>query len=308
MSVEHIFSVDVEDYFQVSAFERIVDRREWDRFPSRVERNTDVLLDLLHRYDAKGTFFTLGWVADRHPQVVRRIVAAGHEIASHGWWHQRVTSINQTQFREDVYASKALLEDVSGTRVAGYRAPSFSITPQTEWALDTLIDVGYQYDSSLFPIHRANYGFPNTPPIPHVIHRQRGDIVEFPLATVRMGRKLIPAAGGGYLRHFPYAIIRRAFRDHARAGTSAVFYIHPWEIDPEQPRLAAPALTRVRHYRNLDKTLPRIERLLSEFRFTSVLQRMRNDEDAYSLVATREHHVPGIQPSSASPSAVATSA
>lgn len=272
--MEHIFTVDVEDYFQVSAFEGAVSRSDWDRFPTHVEQNTDTILDLLQRHNATATFFTLGWVADRHPAVVRKIVKAGHEIASHGWWHQRVTSMTPKQFREDVYASKSLLEDVSGHRVSGYRAPSFSITPQTEWALDILIETGYRYDSSLFPIQRTNYGFPNTPTMPHVIHRKSGNLIEFPLATLRMGRKLIPAAGGGYLRHFPYAIIRKAFKANSNARIPAVFYIHPWELDVDQPRIEAAALTRVRHYRNLHKTLPRMERLLSEFRFTSIAKRL----------------------------------
>jgi polysaccharide deacetylase family protein (PEP-CTERM system associated) len=304
--VEHIFSVDVEDYFQVSAFEGIVDRSRWDDFPCRVERNTDILLELLYRHNASGTFFTLGWVAQKCPGLIRRIVDAGHEIASHGWWHRRVTSMTPEEFREDIHSAKAILEDVSGQRVLGYRAPSFSITPQTQWALDVLIEVGYQYDSSLFPIARTNYGFPDTPPIPHIIHRPNGDIIEFPLATMRMGKKRIPAAGGGYLRHFPYAIIRRAFQDHAQAGTPGVFYIHPWEIDADQPRLEAPLLTRVRHYRNLDKTLPRLERLLSEFHFTSIAKRMMNSLPALNVVAsptdadTSTHKKP--------PTAVATSA
>lgn len=274
MSMEHIFSVDVEDYFQVSAFESNIERRSWDDYPSRVERNTDIILEMLAKHNATGTFFTLGWVADRFPNVVRKIVNAGHEIASHGWWHQRITTMTPQQFKEDVYSAKALLEDVSGHRVLGYRAPSFSLTPKTDWALDVLIETGYRYDSSLFPIRRKDYGFPETPPLPHVIHRDNGEIMEFPLATLRIGKQHIPAAGGGYIRHFPYAIIRKAFREHTSNQIPGVFYIHPWEIDPDQPTIDTTAITRLRHYRNLDKTATRLERLLSEFKFTSIAKQL----------------------------------
>jgi polysaccharide deacetylase family protein (PEP-CTERM system associated) len=280
----HIFTVDVEDYFQVYALERFVDRSEWDRFPSRVERNTDVILELLDRHGATGTFFTLGWVADKHPAIVRRIVDAGHEIASHGWWHRKVTMLSRAQFREDVYAAKMALEQVSGHPVLGYRAPSFSITPGFEWAFDVLLETGYRYDSSLFPIKRMNYGYPKTPPIPHLIHRDKGDLMEFPLATTRIGTMHIPAAGGGYLRQFPYAIIRRAFREHTNAGMPAVFYIHPWEVDPDQPRFDVPLLTRIRHYRKLGKTAGLIDRLLAEFRFTSIARRLASQR--YALLNT----------------------
>jgi polysaccharide deacetylase family protein (PEP-CTERM system associated) len=280
VSTTHVFTVDVEDYFHVNAFERIIDRSDWDRFPTRVERNTDIILELLDRHGAKGTFFTLGWVADKHPGVVRRIADAGHEIASHGWWHRKVTSVSREEFREDVYSSRMILEQISGYSVVGYRAPSFSITPGFEWAFDVLLETGYRYDSSLFPIKRMNYGYPKTPPIPHVIHRESGDLIEFPLATTRLGRLQIPAAGGGYLRQFPYGVIRHAFREHTAAGSPAVFYIHPWEVDPEQPRMDVPLLTRIRHYRNLNRTAALIERLLSEFKFTSVAQSLANQGKA----------------------------
>lgn len=286
--MEHIFSVDVEDYFQVSAFESTVERKTWDGYPSRVVRNTEIILDMLAEHNATGTFFTLGWVADRHPHLVKKIVDAGHEIASHGWWHQRITSMTPEQFREDVYSSKALLEDVSGKKVLGYRAPSFSITPKTEWALDILLETGYRYDSSLFPISRKNYGFPDTPPLPHVLHRERGELLEFPLATLRIGPRLIPAAGGGYIRHFPYSIIRKAFRDHTANGIPGVFYIHPWEIDPEQPRLEVSPITRVRHYRNLGKTQGRVSRLLSEFKFTSIVDKLGENTTIEDFVISIE--------------------
>lgn len=280
MKTEHVFTVDVEDYFQVYAFERHVDRARWDSFPSRVARNVDVILDLLARHGATATFFTLGWVADKHPEVVRRIVDCGHEIASHGWWHRKVTDLTVAEFREDVLRSRCILEQVSGQQVVGFRAPSFSIVPGCEWAFDALLEAGYRYDSSLFPIRRMNYGYPKTPPIPHLIHRPGGALIEFPLTTTRIARREIPAAGGGYFRHFPYAITRRAFREQDDANLPGVFYIHPWEVDPEQPRLDVPWLTRVRHYRNIGKTVTRLERLLSEFRFTSIAQRLPEDGHA----------------------------
>jgi polysaccharide deacetylase family protein (PEP-CTERM system associated) len=277
VATEHVFTVDVEDYFQVYAFEGVVDRAAWDGYPSRVARNTDVLLELLARHGAHGTFFTLGWVADKHPEIVRRIADAGHEIASHGWWHRKVTVLTPAQFREDAHASRAILEQVSGRPVVGYRAPSFSITPGREWAFDALLETGYRYDSSLFPINRSNYGYPATPPLPHLIHRRAGDLMEFPLTTTRILGKRIPAAGGGYLRHFPYSVIRKAFTEKDNSGIPGVFYIHPWEIDCDQPRMPVPWLTTVRHYRNIRKVLPRLERLLSEFKFTSIAQRLAGD-------------------------------
>jgi len=274
VATEHVFSIDVEDYFQVYAFDRYVDRASWDSYPSRVERNTNILLDLLARHGHTGTFFTLGWVAQRFPHLIRAIAESGHEVASHGWWHRKVTSMSPTEFREDIRASKDILEQISGHPVLGFRAPSFSITPGVEWAFDVLLEVGYRYDSSLFPIKRMNYGYPKTPPIPHMIHRDAGDLMEFPLTTTRIGGRQIPAAGGGYFRHFPYGITRRAFREHTQAGLPGMFYIHPWEIDEEQPRIASPFLTRVRHYRNIGKTLSRLELLMAEFRFTSVARRL----------------------------------
>lgn len=277
MATEHVFTVDVEDYFQVYAFEGVVDRATWDNYPSRVARNTDVLLDLLDRHNARGTFFALGWVADKHPQIIRRIADAGHEIASHGWWHRKVTSLTPAEFREDVLSSRTILEQVSGKPVVGYRAPSFSITPGNEWAFDTLLECGYRYDSSLFPINRSNYGYPTAPPLPHLINRAAGDLMEFPLTTTQICGKRIPAAGGGYIRHFPYSVIRKAFHEKDRSGIPGVFYIHPWEIDADQPHMPVSWLTTVRHYRNIRKVLPRLERLLSEFRFTSIAHRLAGD-------------------------------
>ena len=270
---EHLFTVDVEDYFQVNAFEGTVSRSGWDSFTTRVERNVDVILELLERKRSRGTFFTLGWVADRRPQVVRRIAAAGHEIASHGWWHRRVTQMSREEFREDLRSSRSLLEDVAGQRVFGFRAPSFSILPGMEWAFDLMLEEGYGYDSSLFPIRRPDYGYPGVNPAPHYIKRPGGTLLELPPATMTLAGLRLPAAGGGYFRQFPYALFHNAFARLTRAGVTGVFYIHPWEVDPEQPRLPVGFLSRVRHYTGLERTLPRLERILSDFRFTSVVRR-----------------------------------
>src|SRR5574341_92765 len=273
----HLFTVDVEEYFQVSAFDKLVERGRWGSYASRVERSVDLLLELLARRSAWGTFFTLGWVAERHPQVVRRIAAAGHEIASHGWWHRRVGELSPAELRDELRTSKDILESVGGQVVLGFRAPSFSIVPGREWAFDALLETGYRYDSSLFPIRRPNYGYPGAPPEPHLIERRGGVLLELPMATTMWAGIRLPAAGGAYLRQLPYALTRRAFREHQRRGVPAMFYVHPWELDPGQPRLAAPWLTRIRHYRGLDGMQARIERLLDEFSFTSVARRFGLD-------------------------------
>jgi polysaccharide deacetylase family protein (PEP-CTERM system associated) len=266
----HIFTVDVEEYFQVSLFERVVKRVQWDSLPSRVERSVDTRLRLLERHGMHGTFFTLGWIADRHPGLVRRIAEAGHEIASHGWWHRRVPSLGREELRAELRDSKAILEDVSGQEVLGFRAPSFSIVPGMEWAMDVLLEEGYRYDSSLFPIRRRGYGYPKATPVPHLIERESGTLIELPMATTQVAGVRLPAAGGAYLRILPFSLIRRAMDEHRRDGESAVFYVHPWEVDPGQPRMAVSPIARLRHYRGLEGMLSRLERLLSEFRFTSI--------------------------------------
>lgn len=269
----HLFTVDVEDYFQVVAFERMVDRATWNSYPSRVEANTDRLLALLDRHGVRGTFFTLGWIGRRHPALVRRIAAQGHEIASHGHWHRRVTTLSPEEFRRDIRESKAVLEGLSGHACRGFRAPSFSIVPGYEWALDVLLEEGFRYDSSMFPIRRPDYGYPNALDTPFLIQRPAGTLLELPLATTRLAGLRLPAAGGAYLRQLPFGFIRRAFRSWADRGVSASFYIHPWEYDADQPRLPCGRLTTIRHYRNLHRTWGLLERLLDEFRFTSVQER-----------------------------------
>lgn len=260
------------------AFEDVAPRATWDSFPSRVAYGVDLLLELLAEHRANGTFFVLGWIAKKHPALVRRIAAAGHDVASHGWWHRRVTTLTPDEFRRDVVDSKLLLEDLAGRPCIGYRAPSFSITRGAEWALDVLIDEGYEYDSSLFPILRPGYGNPDTPPVPHYMTRPGGVLAQFPPTTTEWGGMRLPAAGGGYFRHFPYAFTRRAFREYEDNGVPGVFYIHPWELDPAQPTLEVGWLTRRRHYGGLEQTVGRLRQLLSEFRFTSIERKLEECE------------------------------
>ena len=275
----HVFSVDLEEYFQVAAFEPQVSRDDWSHLPTRVEQSTDRLLRLLADHDVRATFFTLGWIADRYPDLVRRVAEAGHEIASHGWWHRRITQCTEETFRREVVDSRRILEDTTGRRVHGHRAPSFSLVPGCEWAFDVLIEAGYRYDSSIFPVHRGDYGYPGADPEPHVVTRPSGTIFELPLTTTTLAGWRVPAAGGGYIRHFPYGLTHRAFREHDRDGRSGMFYIHPWELDPQQPRLDVSWLTRRRHYGGLERTLPRLRRLLTDFAFGSV-------EDVYPELVT----------------------
>jgi polysaccharide deacetylase family protein (PEP-CTERM system associated) len=266
--VVNAMTIDVEDYFQVSAFDDVVRRDEWEARPSRVVSNTMRLLQLLDDHSVKGTFFVLGWVAHRFPALVRDIGAAGHELASHGYGHRIVYSQPPEEFREDVRRAKRTIEDASGQVVAGYRAPSFSITKASLWALDVLVEEGYTYDASIFPIRHDRYGIPDAPRHPHTLARAGGTLAEAPPSTVRLGAVNLPVAGGGYFRLLPYAWTRwgiRRVNEHERQP--AVFYLHPWEIDPDQPRLDASAVSRFRHYRNLHKTEGRLRQLLKDFRF-----------------------------------------
>ena len=265
-------SVDVEDYFQVSAFEPTVSRAHWSQFESRVERNTHRLLDIFDEFNVKSTFFTLGWIAERHPHLVQAIAARGHEIASHGFEHRLIYEQTPDAFRDDVRRAKAVLEQTSGQGVAGYRAPSYSVTTQSLWALDVLAEEGYSYDSSIFPIRHDRYGIPTAPRHPHRLDMVRhGSLVEVPASTVRVGSTNLPVAGGGYFRLLPYWWTRWGIdRVNRTEQRPAIFYLHPWEIDPEQPRIKAGALSRFRHYRNLGQTEPRLRRLLADFRFDTM--------------------------------------
>jgi polysaccharide deacetylase family protein (PEP-CTERM system associated) len=266
----HHFTVDVEEYFQVVAMEPYVARGAWDGIASRVEIGTRQLLDLLDEAGSTGTFFTLGWIGRKHPSLVKEIVARGHEMASHGWGHERVTTLSQQQFRESVRTSRAELEQLTGRRVHGYRAPSFSIIRGGEWALDVLLEEGYTYDSSLMPVLRAGYGYRGGARDPYVITRSAGDLREFPPTTLGTPPVLLPAGGGAYFRLFPYEFVKMAFAAAERRGVGGTFYIHPWELDPEQPRLPVSWKTRIRHYGGLRKTLPRLRALLRDFSFQSI--------------------------------------
>jgi polysaccharide deacetylase family protein (PEP-CTERM system associated) len=272
--VRHFFTVDVEEHFHVNGFEPWVPRTEWDRYPSRVALGTERVLELLAKYEARATFFTLGWVAERQPALVRRIAAAGHEIASHGDLHRRVPTLTPDEMRADVRRAKRTLEDCTGVEVRGFRSPSFSITRGHEWALEVLVEEGHTFDSSLFPIRRPDYGYPGALTVPHVILTPSGPITELPLATASMAGIRMPAAGGGYLRQFPLSLMQRALRQYEARRVPAMCYIHPWELDPEQPRIEVPWLARVRHYRNLERVAPRLESLFAEFRFGSVFEWM----------------------------------
>jgi polysaccharide deacetylase family protein (PEP-CTERM system associated) len=284
--MRHHFTIDVEEYFQVAAFEPYVARADWPRLESRVARQMEQLLALLARHQVRATCFVLGWLADRQRDLIRTIADAGHEIASHGWEHAKVTTLTPAQFRESVRRSKQVLEEIAAAPVVGYRAPNFSIVRGREWALDILLEEGYRYDSSLFPIRRPGYGYPMGRPDPHWIERRAGSIAEIPPTTLQFAGMRLPAAGGAYFRLFPYALIRAALRQCQRRGTPGTFYIHPWEIDPDQPRVAVSPLTSARHYGGLHRTRPRLERLLTEFRFRPVgetvaaLARAREPEQA----------------------------
>ena len=258
-------TVDVEDYFQVSAFEPYVDRESWDHRECRVERNIDRILELFDRHGVKATFFTLGWIAQRYPEMVRRLQNEGHELASHGWSHVRVSQQDRAAFREDVIRTKALLEDISGQPVIGYRAASYSIGSDNLWALDVLRETGHLYSSSIYPIRHDLYGMPDAPRFG--FRPNDDDFFEFPVTTFRVGSKNLPCGGGGWFRLFPYAGMRWAIRRVNRAdGESAIFYFHPWEIDPGQPRQTGiDAKTRLRHYLNLDRMQARLGRLLGDF-------------------------------------------
>ena len=262
-------TIDVEDYFQVSAFDRHIDRAAWDQMPCRVERNVEQLLALLDEQRAHATFFTLGWVAQRYPALVRRIVDQGHELASHGYGHRRASDLDHAAFSDDIRSAKALLEDIGGTAVLGYRAPSFSIGKSNLWAFECIAAAGYRYSSSVYPVRHDHYGMPDAPRFPY---RVCDGLTEIPVTTARVFGRNLPAGGGGYFRLAPYHVSRWAIaRVNRREHRPAIFYFHPWEIDPEQPRVSGVgAKTRFRHYLNLHRTQARLRRLLTDFRWDRI--------------------------------------
>jgi polysaccharide deacetylase family protein (PEP-CTERM system associated) len=269
--VVNAMSVDVEDYFQVSAFERHVRRDDWDVIAPRVDASIDRTLELFDRHGVRATFFTLGWVARRFPRHLERIAMAGHEVASHGFAHHRVTDLTPEDFRQDLRQTRRLLEDVTGQPVRGYRAPSYSIGASNPWAHTVLAEEGYAYSSSVYPIRHDHYGAPDAPRHPYT-PEAGGSLVEIPVTTVEIAGRRFPCGGGGYFRLYPYGLSRWALqRVNEREGRPGVFYFHPWEIDPDQPRMAGlPARTRFRHYLNLHRMEARLERLLADFHWDRV--------------------------------------
>lgn len=267
--ISNAITIDVEDYFHVSAFSDIVRVTEWDKYECRVERNTQKLLQIFSDADVKATFFILGWVAQRYPGVVREIAAQGHEVACHGFSHQLIYNQSPEIFRQETQQAKALLEDQIQMPVLGYRAASYSITKRSLWALDILHDCGFEYDSSIYPVHHDRYGIPDAEKAPHKRLTPAGhQLVEFPIATLDLPKFAVPIGGGGYFRLFPYWFTKFGLGTiNRRAGRPFMFYLHPWEIDPEQPRLAGRWLSKFRHYNNLDRCESRLVQLLKDFNF-----------------------------------------
>jgi polysaccharide deacetylase family protein (PEP-CTERM system associated) len=263
------FSVDVEDYFQVAALAPAIPVESWPTREYRVEANTEVILGLCAEKNVRGTFFILGWVAEKSPQLVKRIAAGGHEIACHGLSHQLIYKQTQAVFREETLRSKHFLEDVSGKPVTGYRAASFSITRESLWALDVLIDAGFEYDSSVFPIHHDRYGIPGASPAPgRIVAPSKRSLVEFPMSAAKFFGVQVPVSGGGYFRILPYWVTRAGLKQiNEEAGRPFTFYLHPWEVDPGQPRVKVKALSRFRHYTNLHRCEARLRRVLGDFAF-----------------------------------------
>ena len=269
MAMANAMTIDVEDYFQVSALAPYIARSQWDTLDCRVESNVDRILAMLDEYGAHATFFTLGWVAERYPELIRRIVAGGHELASHGFAHQRATEQNPAAFFSDIQLAKIILEDLTGVEVSGYRAPSFSIGPDNPWAFECIERAGYRYSSSVYPIRHDHYGMPDAPRFAHDV---REALLEVPVTTMRLFGRNWPAGGGGYFRLLPYAASRWLLRRVNRVDKQpAIFYFHPWEIDPAQPRVPGiDAKTRFRHYLNLDRMERRLRKLLFDFEWGRV--------------------------------------
>ena len=267
----HAMTIDVEDYFQVGAFEKIISPRDWDTMPMRVEQNTQRLMEIFAEKQVKATFFCLGWVAERFPSLIRKIVQEGHELASHGTMHQRASSQTREEFKSDVGDAKRILEDVSGQAVIGYRAPSFSFTKQNLWVYDVLAEEGYKYSSSVYPVAHDHYGIPDAP---RSRYATEAGIEEIPLSTLNMFGKNLPISGGGYFRLYPYGVTRWSLNKFEKQESFPyIFYMHPWEVDPDQPRVeGASAKSKFRHYLNLSKVEGRLKSLLSDFQWGSMAE------------------------------------
>lgn len=275
--IENALTVDVEDWYHVAAFAPYIERSRWESLQSRVKANTESLLDLFDEHGVRATFFVLGWVAERQPEVIRTILARGHEIGCHGYSHELVYRQTPEVFREETHRARCILEDITGEPVLGYRASTYSITRQSLWALDILLDEGFVYDSSIFPVRHPQYGIPGAPRAPGRVATPLGrQIVEFPLSTTPLGKWAIPVAGGGYFRLLPYAVTRAALaRINQREAMPFIFYLHPWEIDLGQPRVKASAVARFRHYNNIARCARRLKSLLSDFSFTTACDVLR---------------------------------
>ncbi|NOT63183.1 MAG: DUF3473 domain-containing protein [Acidobacteria bacterium] len=282
--VTNALTVDVEDYFQVEAFADIVPPEDWEKWESRVEFSTRRLMDVFAQHQARATFFVVGWIAERYPQMVRDMVAAGHEVACHGYGHRFIGHQTYDEFRADIRRAKNILEDLIGEEVEGYRAPTYSITAQSLWALDILIEEGFRYDSSIFPIHHDRYGIPTAERFPHMLRRAAGELMEFPPSTVRVGGQNLPMVGGGYFRFLPYRWFRWGFNHLNRVERqAAVFMVHAWEVDPDQPVIPGSQLSIWRHRFNLHKTEARLHRLLSDFRFSTMREVLQLRERPMAL-------------------------
>jgi len=271
LPIENAFTVDVEDYFHVQAFAGTIDRQNWDQYACRVVANTHAVLKLLDRAQVRGTFFVLGWVAERYPQLVRDIKKSGHEIGSHSHAHRLIYEMTPDEFRDDLRRAGEAIGSITGERVTAFRAPCFSVTSRSLWALDILAEEGYRYDSSIFPVHHDNYGIPSAERFPHRITCARGDMWEFPPSVVKFWKFNLPVAGGGYFRLYPARFSLWCLKHINRVARQPfMFYIHPWELDPDQPRLPGSLRSRFRHYQNLSTTVSKLERLLKTFRFGSL--------------------------------------
>ena len=268
---------DIEDYFQVEAFKQHIRYEEWPHYSIRVADNTRKIVEILDERGVKATFFMLGWVAERCPEMVTALAASGHEIASHGYAHQMVSKQTPQEFEADLAKSLEILEPLAGTKIIGYRAPTYSIIKESFWALDLLAKHGMKYDSSIFPIKHDRYGVPEAPRFPYPIYERNGrQMIEFPISTMRVGKWNFPIAGGGYMRLFPYAVMKFGLRSVNREGQPAIVYLHPWELDPEQPRIPnIPATTRFRHYVNLHATADKLRALIRDFDFAPVRDVLR---------------------------------
>lgn len=273
MSISNTFTIDVEDYYQVEAFSDLVSQDAWDSYDCRVEKNTDQILAMLDDVGVKSTFFVLGYVAKKYPKLVERIHAQGHEVASHGMTHRLIYKQSEKVFRQETLDSKALLEDIIQDRVNGYRAATYSITKKSLWALDVLYEAGYLYDSSIFPMHHDRYGIPDSPVDPYIVTAPSGgQLVEFPISVLEKFSLRLPFAGGGYFRLFPYWLTKWGLGSINNASRNFVFYIHPWEIDPDQPEMKGISRsTKFRHYVNLNKTEHRLKKLLKDFQFDTMI-------------------------------------